>query len=384
MLYIHAFSATASCGKGCRELRQALLEDRPGLTPWAGPLSTHVGAVSGLDEIRLPERLRHFDCRNNRLAEMALRLDQFEAAVQATAGRFGASRIGLIVGTSSSGIATLEETYSRKRNEPCDPADRLGDTFELHATTRYLGQRLPIAGPAITVSSACSSSAQSLALAHQWLEQKWIDAAVVAGIDSLCMTTLFGFRALNLITPTVCRPFDRARAGINLGEAAALMLVSGQPAPWRLAGYGESSDAYHITAPHPDGEGAWLAMSRALAMAGIRPTDIGYIHAHGTGTRLNDASEDRAISRLFPRETPVSSTKGWTGHTLGAAGMMGALFSLLTLDSGFLPRTLNTQECDPSLRSRILLHHEHAHPHYVLSNAFGFGGNNCALIFSGA
>ncbi len=384
MLYIHTFSATASCGRGCRELQQALFEGRSGLSPWPGPLPTYVGTVAGLDAVRLPVELQAFDCRNNRLAEQAVRTDQFESAVEAAVNRFGPSRIGLIVGTSSSGIASLEEAYCRKRTTPFGSSDRLGKTFELHATTDYLQKRLRISGPALTVSSACSSSAQSLVLAHQWIERKWIDAAVVAGIESLCMTALFGFRALNLIAPTPCRPFDRNRAGINLGEAAALMLVSNQPGPWRLAGYGESSDAYHITAPHPDGEGARLAMSRALILAGIRPSDIGYIHAHGTGTRLNDVSEDRAISRLFPPEIPVSSTKGWTGHTLGAAGMMGALISLLTLESGLLPRTLNTEERDPCLKSRILLESERSRPHYILSNAFGFGGNNCALILAGA
>ena len=383
MLYIQACSVTASCGVGHREFQRALFEEQSGLRPWSGPLPTYVGTVAGLDTLRLPEALETFDCRNNRLAEQAVRADHFESAVQAAADRFGSLRIGLIVGTSSSGIASLEEAYCRKRTEPFDSSDRLETTFELHATTDYLRQRLHLSGPALTVSSACSSSAQSLVLAHQWMERKWIDAAVVAGIDSLCMTTLFGFRSLNLVSPAPCCPFDRRRAGINLGEAAVLMLVSNRPGPWRLAGYGESSDAYHITTPHPDGEGARLAMSRALAMAGICPSDIGYIHAHGTGTRLNDLSEDQAISRLFAPEIPVSSTKGWTGHTLGAAGMMGALISLLTLESGLLPRTLNTAEPDPCLKSRILLDAERARPNYILSNAFGFGGNNCALILAG-
>ncbi len=384
MLYIQACSATASCGAGCRELQRAFFEEQSGLSPWPGPLPTYVGTVAGLDTVRLPDDLQTFDCRNNRLAEHAIRADHFESAVKAAADQFGTSRIGLIVGTSSSGIASLEDAYCRKRSEPFDFSDRLEKTFELHATANYLKQRLQLSGPALTVSSACSSSAQSLVLAHQWMERKWIDAAVVAGIDSLCMTTLFGFRSLNLVAPTPCRPFDRRRAGINLGEAAVLMLVSNRPGPWRLAGYGESADAYHITAPHPDGEGARLAMSRALTRAGIRPSDIGYIHAHGTGTRLNDLSEDRAISHLFPPEIPVSSTKGWTGHTLGAAGMLGALISLLTLESGLLPRTLNTEEPDPGLRSRILLEAERTRPNYILTNAFGFGGNNCALIFAGA
>ena len=210
------------------------------------------------------------------------------------------------------------------------------------------------------------------------------EAAVVGGVDSLCLTTLYGFNALGLASPQPCRPWDRERDGLSVVKAAGFALLEwAEPGDGRvrLLGYGESSDAYHMTAAHPEGAGAALAMEQALVRADLRAEQVDYVNLHGTATPLNDAAEDKAMLRIFGPKTPCSSTKGWTGHTLGAAGVTEAAFVWLCLEQGFMPGTLNTHQRDPQLGAGVLLHSQEQPIQIALSNSFGFGGTNCCLLF---
>jgi 3-oxoacyl-[acyl-carrier-protein] synthase I len=253
----------------------------------------------------------------------------------------------------------------------------------------FTRQRLDLQGPAVVVSSACSSSAKVFGSARRMMEAGLIDAAVVGGVDSLCLTTLYGFHSLQLVSPRPCRPFDAARDGISIGEAAAFALL--ERAPTNLdgdavmfLGIGESSDAYHMSSPHPEGRGARAAMSQALETAGLQPADIDYINLHGTGTPSNDSAEASAVAAVLGCEVPASSTKGATGHTLGAAGALEAVICALALQHDLLPAGLNTGAVDPALQVHYLLENRRKRLARVMSNSFGFGGSNCSLILGRA
>ncbi|MGA8784182.1 MAG: beta-ketoacyl-ACP synthase, partial [Polaromonas sp.] len=256
------------------------------------------------------------------------------------------------------------------------------NTFSVADFTRhYFG----LTGPAAVVSSACSSSAKVFASARRMMAAGLIDAAVVGGVDSLCLTTLYGFNSLGLMSSQPCRPFDVARDGISIGEAAAFALLERVPGSLDedavlLLGVGESSDAYHMSSPHPEGLGARMAMQAALEMAHLHAADIDYINLHGTATPSNDASEAKAVAALFGSSTPCSSTKGATGHTLGAAGGLEAVICALALQHGLMPGGVNTQNLDPALPLNYLLENREQAVSYVLSNSFGFGGTNCSLV----
>jgi 3-oxoacyl-[acyl-carrier-protein] synthase-1 len=204
----------------------------------------------------------------------------------------------------------------------------------------------------------------------------------VGGVDSLCLTTLYGFNSLQLISADICRPADAARLGISIGEAGGFALLDpSAEGSLALLGYGESSDAYHMSLPEPAGRGAIESMRAALARAEVTPGEVDYINLHGTGTIANDNSESRAVCEVFGNTTPCSSTKGWTGHTLGAAGMVEAAISLMAIEQGFMPHSLNTRTKDPAIGAGILLETRVAPVERVLSNSFGFGGSNCSLLF---
>jgi 3-oxoacyl-[acyl-carrier-protein] synthase-1 len=215
------------------------------------------------------------------------------------------------------------------------------------------------------------------------------DAAVVGGVDTLCLTTLYGFNSLGLVSPQPCRPYDVERNGISIGEGAGFALLErastvDDATAIHLLGVGESSDAYHMSSPHPEGAGAALAMQRALAAAGLRPEQIDYINLHGTATKANDASEDKGVTTLFGTRTPCSSTKGWMGHLLGAAGISEAIISMLTIEHDFMPGSCNTRQLDPDMHCHYQLENRAAKVRRVLSNSFGFGGSNCSLIIGRA
>lgn len=393
-LQLTHFTATSCLGRGLTATLAALETASSGLTPChfeTVELQTYIGEVAGLDAVRLPPSLQHFDCRNNRLAQLGLMQDGFAVAVHAAIERLGARRVGVFLGTSTSGILTTEIAY--RHLDPVTgalPADfDYCGTHNSFSVADYVRRRFGLAGPAVTVCTACSSSAKVFAAAQRMLAAGQVDAAIVGGVDSLCLTTLYGFHSLQLSSPQPCRPFDRTRDGLSIGEAAAFALLERAPATLDpeailLLGAGESSDAYHMSSPHPDGSGARSAMQRALADAGLTPEDVDYINLHGTGTPSNDSAESRAVSALFGTDTPCSSTKGATGHALGAAGALEAVICALALQAGLIPGGLNLRQRDPELALNYLTGNQRASLRRVLSNSFGFGGANCALLLGRA
>lgn len=388
------FTAVSCIGRGQAEQLEALRAQRTGLAPCAFEtvdLNTCIGEVSGVDAVRLPAVLQEFDCRNNRLAQLALQQDGFAEAVHASVGRWGRRRIGVFLGTSTSGILQAELAYrQRDPRTGALPGDfNYRGTQNTFSAADFVRRALGLEGPATVVSSACSSSAKVFGSARRMIEAGLIDAAVVGGVDSLCLTTLYGFHSLQLMSVVPCRPFDVGRDGISIGEAAAFVLLERRPASLdadavTLLGVGESNDAYHMSSPHPQGLGASAAMRAALQSAGLDPGQIDYINLHGTGTPGNDSAEGHAVEAVFGAGTPCSSTKGTTGHTLGAAGALEAVICALALRHAFMPGGLNTTEVDTVLAGSYLRVNVARRVSRVLSNSFGFGGTNCSLVLGRA
>ncbi|SDR08774.1 beta-ketoacyl-[acyl-carrier-protein] synthase family protein [Pseudoxanthomonas sp. CF125] len=397
-LAITAYTATTALGRGRDAQTEALHGRRSGLRRndfgGDGRLNCWIGRVDGLEHSPLPSALSEWECRNNRLAWLALQQDGLLEAVAEAVARHGADRVALVVGTSTSSIGATEEAYTRLSGGlPGEsshfPADlnrpmvhtphSLGD-FVRHAT----GLR----GPCITVATACSSSAKVFAQAARLIQAGLADAALVGGVDTLCGSVLFGFNALQLVSPEPCRPFDANRIGLSLGEAGGFAVLErpakGETEGLRLRGYGESSDAHHMSAPHPEGLGAQLAMRDALARAGIGAGEVDYLNLHGTATPANDSVEARAVAGMFPDRLHASSTKGWTGHTLGAAGIVESVIALLALESGLLPGTLNSVVPDPACGPQIRFDNARRSIGFAMNNSFGFGGNNASLVFGRA
>jgi 3-oxoacyl-[acyl-carrier-protein] synthase-1 len=392
-LALTSFTATSCVGRGVGATLATLRGQRTGLAPCAFEtvtLDTCVGEVAGVDDAPLPATLREFECRNNRLALLGLGEDGFAEAVKRAASRHGRERVGVFLGTSTSGILETELAY--RRRDPVSgalPAHfRYRGAHNSFSLAAFAQQALQLSGPAVVISCACSSSAKVFASARRAIEAGLIDAAVVGGVDSLCLTTLYGFHSLQLVSRTPCRPFDVARDGISIGEAAAFALLERPGASLDanavlLLGVGESSDAYHMSAPHPQGRGARAAMLQALQAAALAPGDIEYINFHGTGTPSNDEAEARAVTDVLG-QVPGSSTKGATGHTLGAAGALEAVICALALQHGVMPAGVNTTAVDPALPVHYLRANRAARLSRVMSNSFGFGGSNCSLIFGRA
>ena len=393
-LLLSHFTATSCAGPGQSATLASLLERRSGLKPCdfdTVDLATWIGAVEGVDSEVLRTDLQAFDCRNNRLAQLGLRQDDFDHAVRAAAGRLGHRRVGVFIGTSTSGILQTELAY--RRRDPMTgalPADFIyATTHNTYSVADFVQLYFGLAGPAVVVSSACSSSAKVFASAARMMAAGLIDAAVVGGVDSLCLTTLYGFNSLGLVSSEPCRPFDVARNGISIGEAAGFALLERVPDDLDsdavlLLGLGESSDAHHMSSPHPQGLGARIAMQNALKTARLEASDIDYINLHGTATPNNDAAETLAVAAVFGSATPCSSTKGATGHTLGAAGGVEAVICALALQNGFLPGGVNTNTLDPALALNYLMDNRQQPVNRVLSNSFGFGGTNCSVVFGRA
>jgi 3-oxoacyl-[acyl-carrier-protein] synthase I len=387
-LVISDFAVVNSLGADREAVAAALRAMRSGLAPCdfeTVSLETCIGRVAQLEDVRLRADLAVYDCRNNRLAQLGLQSGGFERRVAALRERYGAHRVGVFLGTSTSGVLETELAY--RRRDPATgalPADyRYRETQNSFSVGDFVRRYLGLAGPAVVVSSACSSSAKAFGNAARMMAAGVCDAAVVGGVDSLCLTTLYGFSSLDLTSRAPCRPFDAQRDGISIGEGAGFALVEragAGEARALLLGVGESSDAYHMSTPHPEGLGARSAMERALASARLAPSDIDYINLHGTATRTNDAAEDKAVHTLFGARTPCSSTKGATGHLLGAAGITEAIVSMLAMEGGFMPGSPQTRAVDPALQCGYLLETRSARVRRVLSNSFGFGGSNCSLV----
>jgi 3-oxoacyl-[acyl-carrier-protein] synthase-1 len=387
-LAIRAYTLTNALGAGRRATLSGLRDARTGLRPCDFPgadFPNWIGRVEGVDALALPSTLADYDCRNHRIAWQALDQDGFREAAAAAVRRHGSERVAVIIGTSTSGILETECAYRRRDPQSGRlPRDfRYREAQNTFAPADFVRAALGLAGPTLSISTACSSSAKVFAGAARLLAAGWCDAAVVGGVDSLCLTTLHGFNALELIADEPCRPMDRDRKGISIGEAAGFALLEPAGADERcplLLGYGESADAYHMSSPHPEGLGAALAMAECLARAGLEPEAVDFTLLHGTATRTNDSAEDRALVRVLGEGARCASIKGWIGHTLGAAGIMNALVACLCLEESFTPPCLNARHIDDEFGSRVMQREERRPLRVVLSNAFGFGGSNASLL----
>jgi 3-oxoacyl-[acyl-carrier-protein] synthase I len=383
-LAITHYTATTALGRGREAQWRALESERTGLAKCTfdtNSLDCWAGAVAGLDQ-PLRSDLAAWECRNNRLAQLALSQDGFDVAVKDLRARIGSDRVGVFMGTSTAGIHHAELAYRSIENGKLPEWFSHRHTQSSASTGEFVAAYFELSGPTFVISTACSSSAKVFAAAQRAIQAGLCDAAIVGGVDSLCLTTLYGFNALQLVSNEMCRPADATRNGISIGEAAGFAIVDGSAkSAMQLLGYGESSDAHHMSAPSPDGAGAASSMRAALQRANLAATEIDYINLHGTGTQANDAAEDKGICAAEMGTTPCSSTKGWTGHTLGAAGIVESVFAMLCIENGFMPRSLNTREKDPKLVSNILLESRRQTVRNVMSNSFGFGGSNCSLIF---
>jgi 3-oxoacyl-[acyl-carrier-protein] synthase I len=393
-LAISDFSVVTCLGAGRAPTLAALREGRSFLAPCtfdAVPFPAYAGEIPELDNSPLVGELAAFDCRNHRLAALALREDGFADAVAEVRERHGPARVGIFLGTSTSGLQQTEMAY--RNRDPgtgrLPPEFDYARTHNTYSLARFVRSACDLAGPAFVVSTACAATAKGFATAARMIEAGFCDAAVVGGVDTLCATTLYGFHALGLVADGPCRPFDVERRGISIGEGAGFFLLErpdgrhGAETIFFL-GAGESSDAYHMSSPHPEGIGARLAMEGALEMAGLEPAAIDYINLHGTATPVGDAVEDRAVFDMFGERTPCSSTKGFAGHTLGASGAVEAAFCALAIEHGFLPGSPHTRRVDPAFRSAYASAGRPARIERVISNSFGFGGANCSLVLGRA
>lgn len=389
-LVISHITLANSLGLGASATLEALRARRSGLIPCVFEdvdLEAYIAKVEMLDECRVSGDLAAYDCRNNRLAQLCLEQDGFTAAVDAAKKKYGASRIGVFLGTSTSGILQTELAYRHLDPQTgALPSDfHYAETQNSYSLAGFVTHYLGLGGPSFVVSSACSSSAKVFANAVRMMAAGVCDAAVVGGVDSLCLSTLYGFNSLGLVSRYPCRPYDANRDGISVGEGAGFVLLErmrdgDNSGAMFLLGVGESSDAYHMSTPHPEGLGAKLAMRRALDSAGLDAGDIDYINLHGTATKSNDASEGRAVADVFGNGVACSSTKGWTGHLLGAAGITEAVIAMLAVEHGFIPGSVNTQKIDPEMDIDYRIENSDATVQRVLSNSFGFGGSNCSLV----
>lgn len=390
MLYLNELGLLCTLGDSKQAVAGSLLA---GSAPLPDPqaLFTRQGQYT-VGEVNtplmpLPEPLARYECRNNRLAAAAL--SQIRPAIDGALQRYGSQRVAVVMATSTSGIVETERAVKSVSDDNGYPAGYHPVQGILGGLAEFVAAYLGAGGPAYTVSTACSSSANAIISARRLINLGLCDAVVVGGVDSLCQLTLQGFGSLEAQSAGCCKPFAGDRDGINIGEGAAVFLMSKEPRGVPFAGGAGSSDAYHISAPEPEGEGAYRAMNDALSDAGLTPGDIGYLNLHGTATPHNDAMESKAVHRLFGGSLPCSSTKSMTGHTLGAAGALelGFCWLLLSLQSDWrLPPSLYFNDRDASLSPIGLVEPglaEIARPRYCMSNSFAFGGSNVSLVIGG-
>jgi 3-oxoacyl-[acyl-carrier-protein] synthase-1 len=387
--WLNALGVACSLGVGKEAVAGALFQGaRHGLRPvagWVPERAPPLGEVTA-ELPPVPAGLEHRDTRNNRLLLLAAR--EIEADARAAIARFGAARVGVVVGTSTTGIEEATCGIATRGATGAWPRGYRYIDQELGAPAAFLAEWLGIAGPCYGISTACTSGARALLSARRLLRLGLCDAVLCGGADTLCRLATHGFHALEATAPERCAPFSRSRRGINIGEAAALFLMTRDEAPVAFLGGGASSDAYHMSSPEPEGRGAAEAMRRALAAAGIDAGTIDYVNLHGTATEHNDAMESRAIAETFGRPVPCSSTKALTGHTLGAAGALEAAFCWLALTDPRrrLPPHAWDGEADPALPPLAFTRAGDtlpAGPRHLMSNSFAFGGNNASLVLAG-
>jgi 3-oxoacyl-[acyl-carrier-protein] synthase-1 len=387
---ITAYAACSALGMSSAEVLEGLYAGRSGLTTAASeaplpPLG--IEAVLGaLPEAppSLPARFARYDTRLARIAHALFA--EIEPALARALQRYGASRVALVLASSTAGLETTERAAMQLAATGRLPeAYSFDQAHAFHALTELVRAWSGARGPGYVVSTACSSGNKVFGSAARLLRAGLADAVLVGGIDSLCQITVRGFHSLGILSKEPCRPFGRDRDGTSIGEGGALLLVErAGDASAQLLGVGECCDAHHMTQPAPDGSGALAAMHAALAAAGLQAEQIDHVNAHGTGTPLNDAAEARAIATLFGRRVPVASTKGYTGHMLGAAAAMEAVFAIAAIERSVVPRSLGSDPADPALELRLSGEAERHACRYVLSNAFAFGGSNAAVVFGAA
>lgn len=384
MIYISAVGMVNALGNSGEEIALNLTRGiAPGMHSRAGWLQGGeeivLGGVEG-DLPAIPEYAAAHRTRNNQLLLAALA--QIQPAVDEAIARFGRDRVAVVLGTSTSGLDEGDEHVRLSLNGEAStrwqyPQQELGDP------SRFLANWLNLEGPAFTLSTACSSSARAIVSGRRLIDAGLADIAIVGGADTLSRMPVNGFNSLESLSTSLCEPFGRDRRGITIGEGAALMMLTREPQPVALLGIGESSDAHHISAPHPQGEGAIRAIQQALNEADLKPDDIGYINLHGTATPLNDQIESQVVHDLFGDAVPCSSTKHLTGHTLGAAGITEAALSwlILTRDLPLPPQDFSRYAPDTTLPPCGVLHEPAAlEKPVILSNSFAFGGNNASIL----
>jgi len=377
-IFINAFSVTCALGDDTQTVADNLFAAAPPLLRDTAKLSD--GRLTPVGRVKALGGPAH-ETRTNRIISHAYK--PLAAAVDAARARYGADRIGVVLGTSVSGIGEGGEAVRAKLAGEPWPAHFTLERQQLGDSARFLAEISGALGPYYVVSTACTSGARALVSAARLIQADLCDVVISGGADALCELTLNGFSALEAISAKQNNPMSANRDGLNLGEGAGLFLLSREEGPFRLAGWGESADGHHMSAPDPEGAGAEAAMRAALAKAGVSAADVGFAHLHGTATPLNDAMESTVVARLLGLETPCASTKPLTGHTLGAAGAVQAALCLLAMERGQMPPHMWDGERDPALRHiRLAQPGERAALKHVLSASYAFGGNNAALLLA--
>lgn len=388
---ITAYSACNGLGQTTAAVVEGLFAGRRGLTRADASfgVETWVGAVPG-PLPRLDPRVATYAGRQAQLTQLVV--EPIRPAVERAMARWGSGRVGLILGTSTAGIAASEAAMVHHREHGSLPDGyAIERQHAVYATVEVARALTGIAGPGYVVSTACSSSGKVFASAKRLLDAGVLDAVLVGGIDSLCRMTVRGFASLEVLSPEPCRPFSSERRGINIGEGGALLLLERPTAGLdgvgvSLLGVGESSDAHHMTSPHPEGLGARMAMARALASAGVDGSEVDQVNAHGTGTHKNDETESQAVRDLLgdgesiPARVAVVATKGYTGHMLGAAGATEAVFVVASIERGVLPASVGADPLDPSLRVELSTRAHRRATRRALSNSLAFGGSNVSVL----
>jgi len=384
-IYLSDFSLVNALGNNNSDICQNMLSGkRDGLVKrdnWLNQGSVFVGEVTA----KLPHisNDKHLNTRNNQLAKLALQSLQTELIDLKKS--ISADRIGVIVGTSTSGIFEGEQAVKSLNNNEKFPENYDYRMQEMYNLAEFISDEVDVDGPAFTISTACSSSAKAFITAKEMIHAGIIDAAIVGGVDSLCGMTVNGFSALNSTSSHICQPSSKNRDGINLGEAAALCILRTDKGTIKLLGCGETSDAHHMSAPHPEGEGAVSAMKQTLVEAKLSASDVDYINLHGTATRKNDSMEAIAVNHVFGDKTPCSSVKGMIGHTLGAAGATEIGLCWLMLqnnDNIFIPHCWDNEVDDeiPAIALTKVGQKSDVELKACLSNSFAFGGNNVSVL----
>lgn len=384
-LGVVSHSVVCALGVTPAEVAGALRSGRSGLgpAPYELPFETVTGAIG----VPLEPLSGAFAVHDSRAARIAWRaFDGMADPVERAVRTFGRDRVAVVLGSSTGGLDRSEWAFVEQQRTGATPS---GYDFErqhsFHALTDLIAARAGVTGPRYVVSTACSSAAKTFAAASRLLHLGVVDAVVAGGVDALCQTTLRGFHALGVLSSRPCRPFGAGRDGMNIGEGAAFFLLErGDDAPALLLGYGESSDAHHMSAPDPSGRGARAAMGAALASAGLESQQVDHVNAHGTGTQQNDSAEAQALVAVFGPGVSVASTKAFTGHLLGAAAAIEAAIALASIEHGFVPASLGAEPPDPALGIQLRAVSEDRRVRVVASNSFAFGGSNACVIFGAA